>query len=133
MGIHSESILNRKFIEFAKLLNIYLNHWPRHERYALSSRVRNTTYEIYDLITESQKRYYKKSTLTNLDIMHEKVRMQLYLAYELGYFEFKDGRRTDKSPEELQEHRFLAISKLVDELGKIIGAWIKKVKSDNKW
>lgn len=133
MGIHSESILNRKFMEFAKLLNIYLNHWPRFERYALANRLRNTAYEVYDLITESQKKYYKKSTLTNLDVTHEKLRMQLYLAYELGYFKFKDGKQVDKSSEELQGHRFLAISRLVDELGKIIGAWIKKVKSDNKW
>ena len=133
MGNHSEPILNRKFMEFAKLLNIYVNHFPKYERYSLSNRLRNTAYEVYDLITESQKRYYKKSTLTNLDIAHEKVRMQLYLAYELDYFKFKDGKKTDKAPEELQEHRFLAISRLVDELGKIIGAWIKKVKEENKW
>lgn len=133
MGNHSESILNRKFMEFAKLLNVYVNHFPKYERYSLSNRLRNTAYEVYDLITESQKRYYKKSTLTNLDIAHEKLRMQLYLAYELDYFKFKDGRKVDKSPEELQEHRFLAISRLVDELGKIIGAWIKKVKEENKW
>lgn len=133
MGIHSESISNRKFMEVAKLLNIYLCHFPRYERYSLSSRLRNTAYEVYDLITESQKRYYKKTTLTSLDITHEKLRMQLYLAYELGYFKFKDGKKTDKSPEELQGHRFSAISKLIDELGKIIGAWIKKTKEDNKW
>jgi len=120
-------------MEFAKLLNVYVNHFPKYERYSLSNRLRNTAYEVYDLITESQKRYYKKSTLTNLDIAHEKLRMQLYLAYELDYFKFKDGRKVDKSPEELQEHRFLAISRLVDELGKIIGAWIKKVKEENKW
>jgi len=133
MGIHNETILNRKFLEFAKLLNIYLNHFPKHERYALSNRIRVTSYEIYDLIIESQKRYYKKTTLTNLDITHEKLRMQLYLAYELGYFKFKDGKQIDKLPEKLEEHRFVAISKLVDELGKMIGAWIKKVKEEDKW
>ena len=133
MGNHSESILNRKFMEFAKLLNVYVNHFPKYERYVLSNRIRNTAYEVYDLITESQKRYYKKSILTNLDIIHEKLRMQLYLAYELGYFKFKDGKKVDKSPEELEGHRFFAINKLVDELGKIIGAWIKKVKKENKW
>jgi len=36
MGIHSEAGLNRKFVEFAKLLNIYLNHFPKHEKYALA-------------------------------------------------------------------------------------------------
>lgn len=133
MDLHSEAGLNRKFLEFIKLLNIYLNHFPKHEKYALSNRMRNTAYEIYDFITESQKRYYKKTTLTNLDIVHEKLRMQIYLAYELGYFSFKDNKKTEKSSEQLEGHRFTAISKLNDELGKMIGGWIKKAKEINKW
>lgn len=40
MGIHSEAILNRKFMEMMKLLNIYLNHFPRHEKYALSKKIK---------------------------------------------------------------------------------------------
>lgn len=133
MGIHSEAGLNRKFMEFAKLLNIYLNHFPKHEKYALANRIRNTAYEIYDLITEGQKRYYKKTSLTELDIIHEKLRMQIYLAYELGYFQFKDGRTANQDKTELAEHRFSTINLMVDELGKMIGGWIKKVKEENKW
>ena len=97
MGIHSEAVLNRKFMEFAKLLNIYLNHFPKHEKFALANRIRNTAYEMYDYITEGQKRYFKKTSLTNLDIIHEKLRMQLFLAYELGYFSFKDGKPQELS------------------------------------
>ena len=133
MGIHSEAGLNRKFAEFAKLLNIYLNHFPKHEKYALSSRIRNTAYGVYDLIVEGQKRYHKKTTLTNLDITHQKLRMQLFLAYELGYFKFKEGKKTEKSPESLKKHRFVAISKLNDELGKMIGGWINKIKEEKRW
>lgn len=133
MGIHSEAGLNRKFMEFAKLLNIYLNHFPKHEKYALANKIRNTAYDVYDFISEGQKRYHKKTTLTNLDIAHEKLRMQLYLAYELGYFRFKDGKQSEKNPDELEEHRFAAIGKLNDELGKMIGGWIKKIKQENRW
>ena len=133
MGIHSEAGLNRKFMEFAKLMNIYLNHFPRHEKYALANRIRNTAYEMYDYITEGQKRYYKKTSLTGLDIIHEKLRMQLYLAYELGYFQFKDGKISDRNVDELAEHRFSALNAMVDELGKMVGGWIKKVKEENKW
>lgn len=125
--------LNRKFMEFIKLLNVYLNHFPKHEKFALSNRIRNTAYEVYDSITEGQKRYLKKTTLSNLDIAHEKLRMQLYLAHELGYFRFKDGKETGKSPEELEGHRFSTISLLVDELGRMIGGWINKLKAENRW
>nr|WP_218937434.1 four helix bundle protein [Halarcobacter anaerophilus] len=108
-----------------KLLNIYLNHFPKFEKYALSNNIRNTAYEVYDLITECQKRYFKKTSLTSLDVTHQKLRMQIYLANELGYFAFKDGRKDTKvNPQK----RFLAITKVIDEIGKIIGAWINKLK-----
>ena len=130
MGIHSEAILNIKYIEMIKLLNIYLNHFPRYEKFALSNNIRNTAYEVYDLISECQKRYYKKTSLTQLDITHQKLRMQIYLANELGYFSFKDGKNDKKID---AAKRYMAISKLIDELGKIIGAWINKLKESGKF
>ena len=122
---NGEISLNRKFVEMVKLLNIYLNHFPKHEKYALSNNIRNTAYRVYDLIVECQKKYYKKTTLTTLDIEHEKLRMQIFLANELNYFAFKDGTKDKKVK---PEHRYLAISKLIDEIGKMIGAWIIKLK-----
>ena len=57
--------------------------------------------------------------------------MQIVLANELGYFAFKDGKCVpDKAS---PEHRYMAISRLVDELGRMIGAWIKKVKEEGKF
>jgi len=116
----SEASLNYKFAEMVKLLNIYLNHFPKYEKYALSNQIRKTAYELYDLITEGQKRYYKKTTLTLLDITHEKLRMQIYLANELGYFGFKDGRA---HKQKTADKRFDAISVLVDEIGKMNGGY----------
>lgn len=133
MPSDGEACLNRKFVEMVKLLNIYLNHFPSCEKYGLAQQIRQTAYEVYDLITEGQKRYFKKTTLTGLDIAHEKLRMQLYLANELGYFEFKDGTRAKKGFGALAAERYKRISRLVDELGRMIGGWIKKIKEDNKW
>lgn len=133
MGNNAEAGLNRKFMEFIKLLNIYLNHFPNHEKFALSNRIRNTAYEVYDYISEGQKRYYKKTSLTAMDIAHEKLRMQVYLAYELGYFRFKDGKSVEREGEKIEEKRFITISALVDELGKMIGGWIGKIKEENRW
>ena len=124
MGQHSEAELNQKFIETAKLMNIYLNHFPKFEKYALAQQIRVCMYEVYGLIVEGQKRYHKKTTLTNLDIRHEQWRMFVNLANSLGYFEFKDGKEADKSPAKMAAHRFLATSRLIDELGRMIGGWI---------
>lgn len=124
MTIHSEASLNVKFIETAKLMNIYLNHFPKHEKYALAQEIRTSMYKVYGLIVECQKRYHKKTTLTNLDIAHEQWRMFVNLANSLDYFQFKDGTKSDSSPKQLAAHRFLAISRLIDELGRMIGGWI---------
>ncbi len=125
MKTDGEAVLNRKFIEMMKLLNIYLNHFPRHEKYALANTIRNTAYTLYDLITECQKRYYKKTSLTELDVTHEKLRMQVYVANELGYFEFKDGKQSSSVN---SAKRFMSIMKLIDEMGRMIGGWINKLK-----
>jgi len=123
-----EVVLYRKYFEMIKLLNTYLNHFPKHEKYALANRIRDNAYEVYDLIVECQKRYYKKTTLTQLDVSHEKLRMQLYLANELSYFNYKDGRLGSVNP-----NRYLSISRLIDEIGKLIGAWIGKLKTDGNF
>lgn len=36
MGLHDEAKLDRKFTEFAKQMNLYLNHFPKHEKYGLA-------------------------------------------------------------------------------------------------
>lgn len=123
MGQHSEAELNQKFIETAKLMNIYLNHFPSFEKHALAQQIRQTMYDVYGLIVEGQKRYHKKTTLTNLDIRHEQWRMFVNLAHSMDYFRFKDGKVSEDSPEKIAAHRFIAISRLIDELGRMIGAW----------
>ncbi|MDD2664383.1 MAG: four helix bundle protein [Dechloromonas sp.] len=124
MNLHAEASLNRKFVEMAQLMNVYLNHFPRHEKYALSQQIRTAAYDVYSLIVEAQKRYHKKTTLTQLDIRHEQLRMLINLAFELGYFAFKDGTPSEEKPAKLARHRHLAISRLVDELGRMIGGWL---------
>lgn len=120
MGMHSEAGLDKKFIEFAKLMNIYLNHFPRHEKYGLALEIRRAAYDVYGLIVECQKRYHKKTTLTALDIRHQQLRMLVRLASELGYFNFKAG----VSEKGRGERRYLILSLMVDELGRMIGGWI---------
>lgn len=81
MGLHDEAKLDRKFVEFAKQMNLYLNHFPKHEKYGLAQQIRDKAYECYGLIVEAQKRYHKKTTLTSLDIAHEQLRMFIRLEF----------------------------------------------------
>lgn len=119
--IHSEASLHRKLVLFAVQLEGYLAHFPNCHRYALTQQIRVAFVDVYNLVTECQKRYHKKTSLTQLDIRHEQLRMLLNLAHELGLFDCSGGRRDSTAP---GSHRFLTISKMVDELGRMIGGWL---------
>jgi four helix bundle protein len=124
MGLHDEAKLDRKFMEFAKLMTIYLNHFPKHEKYGLALEIRRAAYAVYGYIVEAQKRYHKKTALSNLDVEHEKLRMLVRLAHNLGYFEFTSGKSIGESPAATGDHRYIALSRMVNELGRMIGGWI---------
>lgn len=116
-------LLVRKYIELAAQLNIYLNHWPHHEKYGLAQQVRSALYSCYGIMVEGHKRYHKKTALTQLDIGHEQLRMLLYLGYQLGYFAHHKGKAT---PPNVGERRWIITSEKVDEIGRMIGGWIRK-------
>ena len=123
-----EAKLVLKMIEMIKLANVNLNHFPKHEKYGICQNIRNAMYEVYDLIIEAEKRYHKKTTLVNLDIRHEQLRMLFRLAFELGYFEYHNGKK-ERSQAEFTR-RYLAVNGLIDEVGAMIGGWIKSEKTD---
>lgn len=123
----------RKMVAFLKQLNLYLNHWPKHEKYALAKLVRDDAYLIFDLMVEGQKRYFKKTSLSELDVTIEKLRLKLMLAYELGYFSFKIKGAAVQSSDVISEKRYGVLTVMLDEVGRIVGGWIKSVKESQKW
>jgi hypothetical protein len=122
---HAGTIFH-KCRDLIKLMNVHLNHFPNHEKYALCQHIRQAAYEVYDMLVECQKRYHNKTTLTRLDVRHEQLRMLVNLAYELGYYHYQDHRR-DRCDAEAQR-RYTAISVLINELGAMIGGWIRGAK-----
>ena len=123
MGINSEAQMYQKYLEIAKLLEVYLNHFPSAQKYALCNRIRNNAQEMFDHMVDAQKLYHKKTAVSNMDRFHERLRMNVMLAFDLKFFEYKDASRSDKSPEELAAHRYLTISGMIDEFGRMIGGW----------
>ena len=48
--------------------------------------------------------------------------MLVHLANELGLFDYSGGRKDAAAP---GTHRFVVLLRLVDELGRMIGGWVK--------
>lgn len=126
---YAKAAIFHKSRELIKLMNVHLNHFPRHEKYALCQEIRQAAYEVYNLLVECQKRYHNKTSLTRLDVRHEQLRMLFNLAFELGYYDYHDGTRTRSEHESLR--RYTAISILVNELGAMIGGWIRSLRAEN--
>lgn len=122
-SIHAEAGLHRKLVLFASQLETYLAHFPNCHKFALTQQIRLAFIDVFNLVTEAQKRYHKKTTLTQLDIRHEQLRMLINLAHELNLFNFSSGRSDLSFP---GTKRFLAISRQVDEIGRMIGGWLNK-------
>lgn len=122
-SIHAQAGLHRKLVLFGAQLELYLAHFPSHHKYVLAQELRRAYVDVYNLVTEAQKRYHKRTTLTQLDVRHEQLRMLLLLAHELGLFNFSKGKQDSDQP---GEHRALVMLRLVDELGRMIGGWLHK-------
>ncbi|MDP3651042.1 MAG: four helix bundle protein [Rhodoferax sp.] len=120
-SIHAEAGLHRKLVLFAVQLEGYLAHFPNCHKYTLTQGIRQAYLDVYNLVTECQKRYHKKTTLTQLDVRHEQLRMMIHLAHELGLFNYSAGTKDAQAP---GERRYLVILRMVDELGRMIGGWV---------
>jgi len=90
-----------------------LAHFPKSERHVLSQEIRHCMWQILRLVIVCSKRYHKKTTLQELDAEIELLRRQLRLSQELKFLPFK---------------QYEVWSRHLDEVGRMVGSWIKKAK-----
>lgn len=56
MGLHDEARLDAKLLDLIKLMNVYLNHFPKHEKYGLALEIRRAAYDVYGHVVEALRR-----------------------------------------------------------------------------
>ncbi|MCT7489134.1 diversity-generating retroelement protein Avd [Aliarcobacter cryaerophilus] len=106
-------LIEKKIKDLISYINIYSKHLPKHEKYVLGEKLRRLSYEILELAITVNKKVFKKTDLTQLNIKHEILRQLVEVSYDLGYVD--------------KVQRYHHLSLLIDELGKMIGSWIKKL------
>lgn len=87
--------------------------YPKSEKLGLVADYKENLYEFIFLIVSARKKYYKKTTLQDADVRLEMLRMFNDLSYDLHYIDIK---------------RYELIAKQLNEIGRLLGGWIKKVK-----
>jgi four helix bundle protein len=90
-----------------------LAQFPKSEKFALVTDIKHCMDVILERCIEAQKKYYKKTTLQDMDVELMKLRAYLRLSFNLGFLPIK---------------KYEVWSEMVVELGKMLGGWLKSVK-----
>lgn len=89
-----------------------LAQYPKGEKFALVVDTKRCMDVMLERIIEANKKYYKKTTLQELDVEVEKLKAYVRLSYNLGF---------------LPPKKYEQWSGLVVEIGRMVGGWIKSV------
>lgn len=93
-----------------------LSQFPKSEKFALVTDIKHSMDILLSRCIEAQKRYYKKTTLQDMDVEVMKLRAYIRLSFQLGFLPVK---------------KYEIWSEKMVEIGKMLGGWIKSVKESN--
>jgi hypothetical protein len=106
-------IILTKLEELDAYSHTALIQFPKYEKFVLCAEIRNALSKIIKLTVRTAKQYYKKTTLQDLDIEIEYLRALIRKSHRLKYITIK---------------RYEIWVRHINEIGKMVGGWLKKVK-----
>src|SRR5574338_1403986 len=103
-----------KIYELYKLLHSYHNRIPKSERYTLWQKCENTALDLIEAVIETS---------------HQKGQQRLNLLYIISnkLDLLKVLIRLAKETRTIDNTQYLAIQAILQEIGKMVGGWIKSV------
>lgn len=104
----------QKVLDMMEYAYICMRQFPKSEKYALATDIKRCMDSILHNTVAAKKRYFKKTTLQELDIEIATLQSYIRLSYKLGF---------------LPIQKYQNWSDMVVELGKMLGGWLKTVKS----
>lgn len=90
-----------------------LNQYPKYEKHSLVAETKSSMLHLLKLTITCNKKYYKKTTLQELDIELDILRSYVRLGFNLHY---------------LPPKKYENWARMNDEIGRMIGGWIKSQK-----
>jgi len=86
--------------------------FPKSERYTLVADIKRSMYIMLRLVISANKKYYKKTTIQDLDIELDILRSYVRISHDLGFLPF---------------NKYENLAKQLNEIGRMIGGWIKSI------
>ena len=118
-GFHNNQLnipLTNEFFQIYKIIYQYLKHFPKKERYTLGEKIETlfleTIQEIFYLNQLPDP--LKEKSLLKLNAKNETLKLLIRLAHEIKVLDIK---------------QYLNIQEKLQKTGKMIGGWIKYLKS----
>ncbi len=106
--------LEQKIYDFVLYLYPIMNGWPKAEKFALTSRIKNCLFEMLEECVALRKSSTKKSHAYTVDRNLDMLRTYFRLAYDLHYF---------------NSHRYEVIGRKLAEIGAMVGGLIKALNA----
>jgi len=85
-------LIVKKIREMIVYNNIMLKQFPKEEKFLLANKIRELGYKILEGAITVNKRFYKRTTLSEMNVNHELLRQMINLSYELKYIDMKKHR-----------------------------------------
>ncbi len=105
-------IIYQKHYDLMRYSFPIISRFPKNQRYVLGQQIENMMLDIGKMIVHANKLKQKRGKLFEIDIELEKLRMLIRLATDLKM---------------ISVARFGHISGKIDEIGKLLGGWLKAV------
>jgi four helix bundle protein len=97
--------------EFIKWLHTLLNKFPKSEKYTMAQKIENTALSFLEKIIQSNNDFDKKESLKSAIVELDKLRIFFRLSKDLNFISFE---------------KYEYGSKLINEIGRMLGGWYKK-------
>lgn len=112
--------LKEKIADMMKYGKKAVANFPRRERQT-ADEIRRSMLAMYRLAIRVEKKYYKKTTLEELDIELDTLRHMVRVAADRDYYE-----QSIAPPLSFKKYEYW--SSLLNEIGRMIGGYMKYVK-----
>lgn len=138
----SPFLLKEKIGDMMKYGKKAVATFPRRERQT-ADEIRKSMLTMYRLVIEVEKKYYKKTTLQELDIELDILRHLIRLAHDKDYYDKEiipkgsDGQslrnangsaKVVRMQPPLSMQKYETWSRMLNEIGRMIGGYMRYVK-----
>jgi len=110
-------VIFQKAYDFLKWEHVLVGKYPKAEKFVLAQKTENAALELVSAIIEANFRYDKTAALPRIILALELLRIWVRLGFDLRFMSLKQYETGSRS---------------LDEIGRLLGGWIKKFAPSDK-